>query len=352
MDHILDIDRQASLLEDIFKKIRDAKAILFLGAGASVGEKRYLSKEIITYYEQFLGKQLNESNITNFVDILSADSSFSRKHFDNFVAEMLRRLTITDAHKILASIPWREIITTNYDLLVETAYDAISNSSDRIYDLKPVKNLKQLNYKEANTEVKYIKLNGCIQDIGDYPLAFSTDDFQRLKSFYKNVLNDLRNPSDELTFVSIGYSYSDEFGKRLLEKIDDYNFRERRWMFNVDPFPNISALPFYTKNRVCIIKCSFEDFFTKYSQWEQKQMTSIVKRKSLSVTDSKNQYITVPQKLLINLDGLVTQLNSSTNSKVRFVRDSDYYRGEEPNFGVILRDLDVVKSSFVTSFTE
>ena len=115
--------------------------------------------------------------------------------------------------------------------------------------------------------MKYIKLNGCIQDIGLYPLAFSSDDFNRLKSFYKTVLNDLRNPSQDILFMSIGYSYTDAFGKELLDKFDSYNYRDRRWMVNVDPFPNETALAFYKKNKVCIVKCSFQDFFLKYREW-------------------------------------------------------------------------------------
>lgn len=39
MKHILDIEAHPEQLYPIFEKIRDNNAILFLGAGASVGEK-------------------------------------------------------------------------------------------------------------------------------------------------------------------------------------------------------------------------------------------------------------------------------------------------------------------------
>ncbi|HWZ04769.1 MAG TPA: hypothetical protein VNX40_14230, partial [Mucilaginibacter sp.] len=125
MNHILDINADEESLNPLFEKIFDSHAILFLGAGASVGEKTYLSKQIISYYEEYLGKSLNEPNITKFVDILSADPDFNRRHFDSEVEKMLRKLPVTNGHEILASIPWQEIITTNYDLLVEKAFDNI-----------------------------------------------------------------------------------------------------------------------------------------------------------------------------------------------------------------------------------
>ena len=105
MEHILDIEKQAEELNAIFLKIKESNTILFLGAGASVTEKRYLSKEVIEYYESKIGKQLKEPNITKWLDILSADDSFSRTQFDNFVQDLLQKLVVTDAHKIMVGIP-------------------------------------------------------------------------------------------------------------------------------------------------------------------------------------------------------------------------------------------------------
>lgn len=304
---------------------------------------------MIELYELHLKRNLNENNITNFIDILSADASFSRQHFDDFVVTLLKKLKVTDAHKTLASIPWREIITTNYDLLVEMAFDEVSNASDHVYDLKTIRSLKELNYRESNTEVKYIKLNGCMKDKGQYPFAFSTDDFTKLKPFYKNVLNELKNLSPNISFLSIGYSYSDSFGKELLDKFDSYNYREKKWMINVDPYPNENALAYYKSKRICIVKCSFEDFFRHYKEWELSHNQSIVKKKGLSIFDSKNHYISFPPKLLLNLDGIVKQLNSEHN-RDRFIKDAEFYKGEEPNFNLITRNVDVIKSSFLKDF--
>ncbi|MCF6333315.1 MAG: hypothetical protein L3J11_08520 [Draconibacterium sp.] len=139
MNHILDLDNQKTELHLIFEKIFNGNSILFLGAGASVGEKRYLSSEVIEYYESYLGYSLSENNITKFVDILSADSNFDRNHFDAEVEKMLRKYELTEGHKIMASIPWREIITTNFDLLVEQAYDEIKDSSSHVFDIKTIK---------------------------------------------------------------------------------------------------------------------------------------------------------------------------------------------------------------------
>ena len=164
-------------------------------------------------------------------------------------------------------------------MLVERAFDEITALSQKVYDIKPIRNQKQYNYRESNTEVRYIKLNGCISDKSLYPLTFSTDDFRKLGSFYKLVLNDLKNISHDIQFLSMGYSFTDDFGKELLDKFHSYNFRDKRWILNVDPFPNENALAFFKKNKICIIKCSFQDFFIKYKKWETKNADIVVKKK-------------------------------------------------------------------------
>jgi hypothetical protein len=350
MNHIIDLDQQSTQLNSIFQNINEGNTILFLGAGASVGEKRYLSKEIIEYYQDYLGKNYDEPNITKFVDILSADSNFNRLHFDSEVEKMIRHLDVTEGHKVLASLPWQEIITTNYDTIVERSFDAIKNTSDHNFELSPIRELKKFNYRADNTEIKYIKLNGCISDKKEYPLAFSTEDFLRLNKFYKTVLNELKDISSKTMFLSMGYSYSDDFGQQFLKKFDSYNFRERRWIYNVDPFINENTLPYFTQQRICIIKCSFQEFFERYKLWNESNLQHTIKRKRIAFTDSNDHKLALSYKLSVNLDSSIKQLNS--NSSERFISDSDFYKGEEPNYNVILKGLDVIKQNDITSSKE
>jgi len=202
-----------------------------------------------------------------------------------------------------------------------------------------------LNYRKSNTEIRYIKLNGCIQDKSNYPLAFSSNDFAKANKFYKNVLNELKDISDSTIFISMGYSYSDEFGKQFLEKFDSTGFRERRWIYNVDPFPNMSALPYYSNQRICIIKCSFQEFFEKYKKWEDKNLQGTIKRRKIILSDNKLNPIQIPARLSINLDNSINQLNS--NIKEKFISELDFYKGEEPNYNLITRSVDVVKSKLL-----
>lgn len=342
MEHILDLDKQRSQLVQLYGELAKGNTILFLGAGASVGEKKYLSKQIIEYHEERVGKSYGLSDITKFVDVLSADATFNRDRFDEEVEALLRKYRPTEAHRIVTTIQWREIITTNYDLLIEQAYDENNSSHEVLQRLRVIKELRDYNYRAANDEVKYVKLNGCISDKRRYPLVFSTRDFKNANKYYKMVLQDLLNLSSGINFLSVGYSFTDDFARQLLERFDSYAYRQRRILYSVDPYPNENTLPYLAEQRVCVIRASFEEFFAGYKKWDQERSNRTAKRIGPTFNTARGSILNLPSSLTIQLNGVVQQLNEHFH-ETRPVSATDYYKGEEPNYAVILKHYDVAK---------
>lgn len=343
MEHLLNNDENVTTkLEPIFKKIVEGNTILFLGAGASVSdEKQFFSKHIMNYYEDSIHKKLGLDDITEFVDLLSANSQFDRKDFDTFVYQLIKKLDPTKTHEIIASIPWRQIITTNFDLLIEKAYDNIRNTANRCYDLVTIKNQKEMQRIVRRDQVKYIKLNGCASDRKAYNFIFSSDDFQRVRPFYRSVLSELSNVSDEILFLSVGYSYSDYFSKKLLELFDKEDFRRRRWFHTVDPFIDESRLDFLKSNKIRVIKLSIRDFFSHFNSWRESNAETIVKSKGYSYYNINNQKISIPPQLSLSIGDSIQQLHDNYRSK--YISAGSFYKGEEPDYSVILRGYDVVR---------
>lgn len=342
MQHILDLNKQRNQLVQLYAELAKGNTILFLGAGASVGEKRYLSKEIIAYHEERVGKSYGLSDITKFVDVLSSDPGFNRDRFDEEVEGMLRKYQTTEAHRTLTTVPWREIITTNYDLLIEQAYDENASSHEVMQRLHPIRELREYSYRPANDEVRYIKLNGCISDKRRYPLVFSSRDFEGANKYYKAVLQDLLNLSPAISFLAVGYSFSDDFARQLLEKFDSYAFRQRRTLFSVDPFPNDNTLPYLADQHVCVVKTSFEEFMAGYRAWSQERTDRAVKRSGPIFNTARGSIMNLPSSLTIQLNGVVQQLNEHY-PEARHISATEYYKGDEPNYAVILRHYDVAK---------
>ncbi|QEC67895.1 hypothetical protein FRZ67_11510 [Panacibacter ginsenosidivorans] len=342
--HILNFNYKVDdRIEDIFRTIKERNAVLFLGAGASVTEdNKFLGQDIINLYQAKQSIDLNTNDLIEFVDILSANPKFSRNEFDNFIDDCLRRLRPNEGHRTIAKLNWKAIITTNYDILVERAFQEIEGTTFENLKLVTLKNKDEYYYWASDDQVIYYKINGCISDKKAYPLVFSTDDFHKAETNYKVVLKPLSNPSDKIKFISIGYSYKDIFARKLLQKIDNLDFRGRRLFYNVDPYVNEQSLPWYQKHNICVIKASMTEFFDQYVAWEEEKGKLIkVQQKNYYTNINDSPIYLVNKEIFRRVDNNLVQLNEHYKSK--HITEKDFFKGEEPNYYVIERNYDVEK---------
>lgn len=353
MNHILNLDHESLInLENIFENIANGNTVLILGAGASVTDKKYLSQQIIEYYENKIGRQFNIPNITKLIDVLETESFFDRKKFDQFVYDLLNNLEVAEAHKIIASTPWKQIITTNYDLLIERAFDLIKNTSSyNNTDIIPIRTIQEYNSLSALNEIKLIKLHGCMSDKSKYPFIFSTQDFNSSKRFYKAVLSGIKNPSYKINFLSIGNSFSDSFSYSFLETLDREGYRDRRILYNVDPYVNENMLNYFTSQKIVIIKLTCAEFFNQYKLWEERNIEEkLISTKKLVIRDSNNSNIILSGKLLNSIKYSLEQLNSSY--KGSYISIKDFYTGDDPDYAVILKNFDIIKQKLIEDTSE
>ncbi|MEJ7682043.1 MAG: hypothetical protein WKG06_30160 [Segetibacter sp.] len=116
----------------------------FLGAGASVTNNQFLSKEFINLYESRILKSFGTTDITKFVDILQSTPNLRRADFDRFVVDQLSKLTPNEGHNIFVTIPWKQVVTTNYDTLIEEASVNAIKENRTHYQLRTVRDKKTI----------------------------------------------------------------------------------------------------------------------------------------------------------------------------------------------------------------
>ena len=344
MYHITNLQENEELSEEIFPNILTGETILFLGAGASVNDdKNYLSCQLMEHHKAATGRIFQTDSIVEYVDVLSRNQEFHRNQFDDIVERRLRSLTPNPFHSTIARLPWKEIITTNLDLLVEKAFDKAIGTPDQNKTLKPIRTVGDYNYNPANDEIKFIKLNGCISDRNKYPFLFSTTDFNSANRFYKVVLSSLENMSPRIQFLSIGYSFSDKFGKYLIDRFDRYNPRRRRDILLVDPFVQPEMLPFLENQNIKIIQTTGADFFEKFETWEKVNEESLLKKKPISFRKKDRSPIILSQRLINKLGNSISQIHS--DSMYEYFPPKRFYSGERPSYNVIKQNHDVIRSN-------
>lgn len=334
------------LSEEIFTSIYDRETILFLGAGASISNKKYLSDEIIDYYSEDKGINLNTRDITEFLDILSADKNFDRDEFDEFIANIIQKYRPSIAHEIIASIPWRQIITTNFDLIIERSFLNVLGTSNENLHLVRVRNFEEYTYQAANDELRYIKLNGCLSDKKRFPLTISSRDFESARKYHKRVINDLQGFSPKIKFLVVGYSFNDIFAKKLLERFGYYN-NYKKWIIKVDPNILSEHLSFFNEKKIHCIKTTCENFFLLYKDWYEKNAEVLLGRSKYKFIDQSFNEIRISNSLKARLGENIIQFSSKyidTNTNPK-----DFYLGSEPDFSIVKKGVDVIKNKTNTN---
>ena len=241
--------------ETIFPNIYNENTVLFLGAGFSfTTEKNYLGSTLINYYQDKLGVDLETRDLVEFVDRASRLDNFSRAQFDQYVKGLLQKLKPEATHKKVVTMGWRQIVTTNLDLLIENAYADVQGKTEEYKEIVPIRSIQEYQKTISNDQIKYIKLNGCLSDISKYKMVFSSQDFLENKRIYNDVISNFSSLTNDVCFLSIGYSFTDGISKRLLSELNKNNFKNDRKVFNVDPFPNEAIIPFLLEHNIITIR--------------------------------------------------------------------------------------------------
>lgn len=327
-------------MDELFDSIASGNCILFLGAGASITSKhKYLSKDLISYYSEIANIPYEDHNndIVDFVDKVFSIKDYDRTDFDRRISDWLgRKLVIEDHHIESIKIPWKLILTTNIDTLIEDSVyeNGIENS------FQFLRSLKEFNQNiNSNTKTKVIKLHGCITDIGKYSVLFSTKDFEGNNKFYQKIYSLLNQFSENTKILFIGYSFNDRFGKLFLNQFQDKLIGRHHYL--VSPNLDISNfnMKFLESKSITPIKKNYETFVKEYFEW-------FSKNKSNYDNKSKHKYL-LPNKAKINshltsqLESFIIPINNSYYNEN--IGQKDFYLGKEPNYLVAKKNFDVIK---------
>ncbi|APD06590.1 hypothetical protein UJ101_01061 [Flavobacteriaceae bacterium UJ101] len=327
-------------MNKLFDSIASGKCILFLGAGASVTSKhKYLSKELIDYYTEIANIPYDNhgNDIVDFVNKVFSISKYDRNDFDVRISDWLgRKLKAESFHFESISIPWKLIITTNIDTLIEES--VAKNKIESSFEF--LRNIKEFKHNiHSNTKTKVVKLHGCISDIGEYPILFSTKEFEKNNKFYNQIFSLLNQFSDDVTILFIGYSFSDRFGDLFLNMFQEKLVGRNHYLVSPDIDTSEFYQDYWSSKKITPIKKDYKTFIDDYSKWYDAN-------KDKYNSKSRNRYV-LPNNTKINfhlssqLEYFIVPINDNYSIKDN-IDPLKFYLGQEPNYLIIKENLDVV----------
>ena len=244
--------------------------MLFLGAGATVGAKHRdglrppngaeLAKLIAG---RFLGKGFDERPLVEVADLAISEADLQK--VQEFVAEIFEGFSPAPFHLKIPTLPWAAISTTNYDLIVERAYETVA-ASDRVQDIvKFLRNSDRVDAQlRSSRAVPFLKLHGCVSQVKDpkLPLILTVDQYITHKSERHLLFNRLEELAHNYPFLFVGHKLADPNLRAVLMRIAELgDSRPRSYL--VSPGLSPAELNFWSRKKITCLPMTFEEILAQ-----------------------------------------------------------------------------------------
>jgi cold shock CspA family protein len=267
----------------LIEQIRNGRAVLLLGAGATVGAHHPIGKKIPigNGLRDLLGKKFlssfSDSDTLTWIAELS-QSTTDLFTVQDYIAEELQEFIPDSFHKLIPTFMWRGIASTNYDTVVEQAYTGAEKS---VQELVPfLSNNDRVDEEIRNPEcLIYLKLHGCITRTHDaeIPLILSAEQYAQYRSGRSRLFQMLEEWASENTIVFVGHSLQDHDLRALLLELTQ-KIKSRPRYYLVRPGVLQEEKDLWGSKNITVLESTFQDFIEELNTSINKSFRGIAAR--------------------------------------------------------------------------
>ena len=249
--------------QDLISQIGTRRCILFLGSGASneagAPTGAQLAAELA---DRYLDGHHRSEPLTKVAAYIEHKPGAGRRSMLNYVVKRLSNLSPTKAHEALTQYPWAAIFTTNYDLLIENAYEK-SPGENQIIRILSSSDLSMQPYYSRSNAVFLYKLHGCISRpySKEVPLVISEDDYYAAENNRAALLRLLESYKYTHTFLFAGYSFGDPDLSQIWRSVHAELGKLSRWAYAIYPNHSDEQKELWKNRYVLLLNVTFSEFF-------------------------------------------------------------------------------------------
>jgi len=282
---------------DLITAVREGRAVLFMGAGASRGatdgrggtppDGKKLASLLA---EAFLGEGYDGFDLRSVYDLACSERDV--RTVQKKIKEILDPFIPADFHKIIPTFPWAGLATTNYDLIIERAYAKPATTAKLI---PYVKDGDGATDKLAGDTLLYVKLHGCItryQEVNP-PLVASTEQLIAFNESRKGQFDLFLEWAKNKTVIFCGYSFMDMNLRTLFDEIiKEGDNRPRHYIVNKGARP--AEIGYWRDRRVIALDIAFEEFLVELDKQISENERTLGSLAALTAKTSFSKFITTP----------------------------------------------------------
>lgn len=247
--------------------IREGKAVIILGAGASLAAQDNKGKPppsgvglAAMISDRFLGGKHKNAPLHQVAELAISEADLIT--VQNFVKSIFDPLLPSEAHKTLASFRWWGLATTNYDMLIEKAYAELRTSPQRPVPIIENGDRVEDNLRDPNC-VMLLKLHGCISRVSNAncPLILTTDQYIQYRRGRSRVFDHLIEWAFERPLIFIGHSLQDQDLRTILMEFVNLGDERPRYYAVAPDVDDIQAR-YWDQKRISVLKGTFQEFMS------------------------------------------------------------------------------------------
>lgn len=334
----------------ILEKISRGEAVLFLGAGASYGCRS--SKDNSTcptgpelgrlLSEKFLGGKRASEPLARIADFAISEAGLA--DVQRYVADIFDPIKPSDFHLLIPKFRWRAIVTTNYDRVIEQAYE---KAVDRLQDPVPV--LRDGDMGRANLDVRgvpILKLHGCISQAGDtsVPLILANEQYVKHSRGRERLSTNFKELARDHPIIFCGYQFNDLHVQAILFGLDDPQI-DRPMYMAVNPAFEEMDVRLWGRHRLTAVSATFEDFLLSIDRSispKTRALGQLLDRAQGSLSRWFKVGRTPTGSLQSLLAGRIQHIHPDL--PIENAKPERFYRGDSRSWSPIQTDLDFPRS--------
>ena len=200
------------LINEYAKNLKNGSASLFIGSGLSRKANYSGWKDILRNCAKEIGLDVEKEK-----DLITLAQYYIRVKQRTQITETIKEFfsdnngSVQNVHRIIASLPLNAVWTTNYDTLIERAYENEGVSTTIITDDDSYRNINR------TAKIKIHKIHGTVKEAGKCIIA--RQDYDLFPQTHDIVLSELKGEMCSNSFLFLGYSFSDTDIQHILTKI-------------------------------------------------------------------------------------------------------------------------------------
>jgi len=331
----------------LLDQVREGKVVVLLGAGASMGATNSRGDQPPTgkqlsqlLAEKFLGGHHRDDSLPIVAELAISESDLPT--VQNYIKQIFDDFAPAPFHKLLPTFKWTALATTNFDLVVERAYES---TPKRVQGLVPlIKNGDRVEDKlRSPSSLMYLKLHGCITRTTDtnVPLILSVDQYITHRKGRDRLFDHLKNLAYEHPVMFVGHSLHDSDIRQILLELGEIGERPR--FYTVTPKPSDQEKRFWEAKRVTPLDGSFREFLETLDGKISSPFRGIV-------IPSPKLNLPIASRFVVSDPGLSRICEEFLTSEVEYVhreipiqtiKPQLFYRGYDGGWSAIDQQLDV-----------